>query len=49
MSAKINKSWEKTRVDVHSPNGVQELRRNVKWGLMRKYMGIAESMYRYEG
>ena len=49
MSAKINKSWEKTRVDVHSPSGVQELRRNAKWGLMRKYMGIAESMYRYEG
>lgn len=49
MSAKINKSWEKTRVDVHSPKGVQELRRDVKWGLMRKYMGIAESMYRYEG
>ena len=49
MSAKINKSWEKTRVDVHSPNGVQELRRNVKWGLTRKYMGIAETMFRYEG
>lgn len=49
MSAKINKSWEKTRVDVHSPNGVADLRRNVKWGLMRKYMGIAETMFRYEG
>ena len=49
MSAKINKSWEKTRVDVHSPIGVQELRRNVKWGLTRKYMGIAETMFRYEG
>ena len=49
MSAKINKSWEKIRVDVHSPNGVAELRRNVKWGLTRKYMGIAETMFRYEG
>ena len=49
MSQKINKSWEKTRVDVHSPTGVADLRRNVKWGLMRKYMGIAETMFRYEG
>ena len=49
MSQKISKSWEKTRVDVHSPTGVADLRRNVKWGLMRKYMGIAETMFRYEG
>lgn len=49
MSSKINKSWERTRMDTHSPVGVETLRRDVKWGLMRKYMGIAESMFRYDG
>lgn len=49
MMAKINRSWERTRVDTHSPTGVEELRRDVKYGLMRKYMGIAETMFRYDG
>ena len=49
MSSKISKSWEKTRTEVHSPDGVKELRRAVKYGLTRKYIGIAESMFRYEG
>ena len=49
MSNKISKSWEKTRTEVHSPDGVKELRRAVKYGLTRKYIGIAESMFRYEG
>ena len=48
MSYKVNKSWEKTRTEVHSPRGVEELRRDVKWGLIRFYTGIAESMWRYE-
>lgn len=45
---KINKSWERTRTEVHSPAGVESLRKSVKWGLMRKYMGIAETMFRYD-
>lgn len=48
MASKLNKSWEKTRIDTHSPTGVVEMRRNVKWGLTRFYCGIAESMFRYD-
>lgn len=48
MASKLNKSWERTRIDTHSPVGIEELRKNVKWGLMRFYMGIAESMWRYD-
>lgn len=49
MTSKINKSWEKTRAEVHSPAGVKDLRREVKYGLTKKYIGIAESMWRYDG
>lgn len=49
MSSKINKSWEKTRNEVHSPQGVRELREAVRFGLTKKYIGIAESMFRYDG
>lgn len=49
MASKINRSWERSRNDVHSPVGVDELRRNVKFGLTRLYTGIAESMFRYDG
>lgn len=48
MVSKLNKSWEKTRSDTHSPQGVEEIRRNVKWGLTRFYCGIAESMFAYD-
>lgn len=49
MTSKINKSWEKSRNEVHSPKGVEKLREDVRYGLMRKYMGIAETMFRYDG
>ena len=49
MSSKINKSWEKTRSEIHSPEGVEDLRKAVKYGLTKKYMGLAESMFRYDG
>ena len=49
MSYKINKSWEKERIEVHSPDGVKELRNAVRFGLQKKYKGMAESMFRYEG
>lgn len=47
---KMNPSWEnpKGKNELHSPRGVEELRRNVKSGLVRFYTGIAESMWRYE-
>ena len=48
MSNKINKSWERTRNEVHSPLGVETLKRNVKWGLMKKYVGLAETMFKHE-
>lgn len=49
MSYKLNKSWEKDRMEVHSPEGVKELRAAVRFGLRKKYKGLAESMFRYEG
>lgn len=49
MSSKINRSWERSRDEVHSPIGVNELRKNIKYGLTRLYTGIAESMFRYDG
>lgn len=49
MASKMNKSWERSRNEVHSPVGVDELRRNVRFGLTRLYTGIAESMFRYDG
>ncbi len=49
MASKMNRSWERSRNEVHSPVGVDELRRNVRFGLTRLYTGIAESMFRYDG
>ena len=49
MANKVNKGWERTRDEVHSPEGVKELRNAVRFGLMKKYKGLAESMFRYEG
>lgn len=49
MASKLNKGWEKTRTEVHSPDGVKELREAVRFGLTKKYIGIAESMFRYDG
>lgn len=48
MAYKMNKSWEKERSEIHSPEGVDELKKNVKWGLLRLYTGIAESMWSYD-
>lgn len=48
MSYKMNKSWEKTREELHSPEGIDDLKKDVKSGLYRFYTGIAESMWRYE-
>lgn len=48
MSNKINKSWERTRTEVHSPVGIETLKKNVKWGLLKKYVGLAETMFKHE-
>lgn len=49
MTRRLNKSWEKTYLDeVHSPEGVEELRKAVRFGLQKKYKGLAETMWRYE-
>ena len=47
--SKIHKSWEQECDEVHSPKGVEALRRAIKDGLRKKFYGIAESMYRYDG
>ena len=48
MAAKLNKSWEMLRTEIHSPEGVEKLKQEVKTGLFRKYAGLIESMFRYE-
>ena len=48
MASKLNISWEKLRTEIHSPEGVESLKREVKAGLFRKYAGLIESMFRYE-
>lgn len=46
---KVIPSWEKEYADrgVHAPLGVKELRKNLKDGLRRRYIGYAENMFRY--
>ena len=41
-------SWERDRSEIHSPAGVEELKKAVKNGLTRKYCGIIETMFRFE-
>lgn len=48
MSKKLVPSWERIRSDIHSPPGVEELKKAVKAGLTRKYAGLIESMFRFE-
>ena len=47
MGKKINPSWEKERGSIHSPDGVKDLRRELKDALVRKYCGLAENMWKY--
>jgi len=47
--SRLNKSWDRPRgKDIHSPEGVEELRQAVKDGLTRFYIGIAETMFSYD-
>ena len=49
--SKLNKSWEKVRDSIHAPEGVEELKKTVKYGLSKKYAIISETMFewRFEG
>ena len=47
MGKKINPSWEQERGSIHSPEGVKDLRRELKDALVRKYCGLAENMWKY--
>ena len=50
MTNRINRPWEQPKKgEVHSPPGIAALKRNVKFGLMKYYAGIAESMFEYRG
>ena len=46
--SKLNKSWERIRDDIHSPAGIEELKKNIKSGLIKKYSGLFENMFSYE-
>ena len=46
--SKLNKSWEKIRDELHSPEGIFELRKSVKYGLTKKYMNIFQNMWKWE-
>lgn len=47
--SKISPSWLRQRDgEIHSPEGVEDMKREVKDGLTRFYVGIAESMWRYD-
>lgn len=49
MLPRMTKSWEKSRDELHSTPGVEDLKKVMKEGLQRKYYGIAETMFRYDG
>ena len=47
MGKKINPSWNQEKGQIHSPEGVKDLRRELKDALVRKYCGLAENMWKY--
>ena len=46
MAKKINPSWNQEKGSIHSPDGVKDLRRELKDALVRKYCGLAENMWK---
>lgn len=46
-NSKIYLPWEKDKEKIHSPNGVKELRASLKDALIRKYTGMAETMFQW--
>lgn len=55
MTSKIRKSWEEPRKgqwdpeNIHSPEGIRQLKHTLKHGLFSLYSGVARAMWRYEG
>ena len=47
MGKKITPSWNQEKGSIHSPEGVKDLRRELKDALVRKYCGLAENMWKY--
>lgn len=47
MGQKINFSWERYRAEVHSPQGVEQLRQVMRAALIKKYISIDEAMFQY--
>lgn len=47
MGNKINFSWERYRQEVHSPEGVEKLRKVMRASLIKKYLSIDEMMFQY--
>ena len=48
--SRINKPWERDKSgEPHFPPGIAALKSSVKYGLMKYYAGIAESMFGYRG
>lgn len=45
--SKLNKSWERDETSPFSAPGIAELRNNVKYGLTKKYYGIAQSLWKW--
>lgn len=47
---KINPSWETFRDNkgIHSPQGVDDLRESLRNALIRRYTGLAETMWQYD-
>lgn len=47
---KVKFSWERGHLDeVHSPEGIKELKQVVKYGLIKQYTGINESQWEWKG
>lgn len=47
MARKINPSWERTDDKIFSPPGIESLRESVKYGLTKKYYGLAQSRFKW--
>ena len=50
MTKKVKFSWERGHLDeVHSPEGINELKQTVKYALIKQYTGINESQWEWKG
>lgn len=50
MTKKVRFSWERGHLDeVHSPEGINDLKQTVKYALIKQYTGINESQWEWKG